>query len=194
MYTRPLTIEQNSRAMTKTSIPECINVRKRFGKRYRIAFDPCYSSFNVPKDKLDPWYMVIPCKYGGLFAWSDTRLVADVTGHPRIASKLLKFDCVEVEHRGDPENLTVHFDVKDFDQVAAVMKPKKRKRLSEERRRKLAEAGAKYRFPRGAQGQYSDQECDPSGRDDVELIERGPRRKAASIARSGRQPQNDISG
>jgi len=31
-----------------------INLRERFGDRYRITFDPAYSARHAPREKLDP--------------------------------------------------------------------------------------------------------------------------------------------
>ena len=40
---------------------ECVDLIERFGKRFRVGFDPAYDPAHRPKDKLDPWYMVTLC-------------------------------------------------------------------------------------------------------------------------------------
>ena len=56
---------------------DCVNLRERFGKRYRITFDPSYSSFNVPGEKLDPWMMVIRCRSGEIYPHGGSKLAVD---------------------------------------------------------------------------------------------------------------------
>lgn len=38
---------------------DCINLKKRFGVRYRITFDPAYDPRGRPQEKLDHSMMVI---------------------------------------------------------------------------------------------------------------------------------------
>lgn len=55
---------------------------------------------------------------------------------------------------GDNRELTTTFDVDEFKRVASLMRPRRRKQLSEEHRRKLAEAGQSPRFG-GTNAEYS---------------------------------------
>ena len=43
---------------------DCVNLLQRFGKRYKIAFDPVYDPKHRPREKLDPWMAVVLCERG----------------------------------------------------------------------------------------------------------------------------------
>jgi hypothetical protein len=73
--------------------PTCINFTERFGARYRIAFDPAYDPKHRPRDKLDPWSMVIPCRRGEIYPYGGETLVVEVEGRPIIRRRLNALAC-----------------------------------------------------------------------------------------------------
>jgi hypothetical protein len=122
----------------------CLNLRERFGRHYRIAFDPCYDPKGVPRAKLDPWYMTIPCRLGTIYPVGGDRLAVEVDYHPHVARKLAALPGAALTQNGDREK-TFTFPAALFDQVAAVVRPYRRRRVSEAQRQAAREALARYR-------------------------------------------------
>src|ERR1700731_480239 len=60
------------------------NLLERFGKRFKIDFDPAYEPAHRPADKLDPWYMIIPCERGPIYPHGATTLTAEVEASLRM--------------------------------------------------------------------------------------------------------------
>ena len=115
----------------------CINLRDRFGDHYRITFDPAYDPAYVPRSKLDPWYMVIPCKRGlTIYPHGGDWLAVEIDGHPYIAKRVQKLLGVALHQSGDQERTYV-FPVSVFPSVAKIVEPKRRPRLSDEQRERM---------------------------------------------------------
>ena len=119
---------------------ECINLQERFGKRYRITFDPAYNPKHVPRDKLDPWTMQGPCERGVVYPHGGDVLVAEVEGRRVTANRLRQLDCTTTYQEGD-SFLAVTFHAADFDEVAAIVKPRRRRQVSDAERQRLASIG-----------------------------------------------------
>lgn len=111
----------------------CINLLDRFGDRYRITFDPAYDAKHRPREKLDPWMMVIPCRVGEIYPFGGSTLVIEIDGHRRIRGRLARLDCCEGHQDGDDCG-SFRFDMSDFDTVAEIVKPYRRPQLSPEER------------------------------------------------------------
>lgn len=123
----------------------CINLQERFGQRYRVAFDPAYDPAHRPKDKLDPWYMVILCERGVIYPYGRSRLAAEVAGRPVTANRLRRLACTTTIQEGD-HFLAVTFDVSDFGTVAAFLKPRRRCQVSQAERERLKGLSAEHGF------------------------------------------------
>ena len=136
--------------------PTCINLTERFGARYRIAFDPAYDPKHRPRDKLDPWYMVIPCQRGEIYIYGGETLVVEVEGRPIIRKRLNALACTTPHQQGDNFG-AFRFQVDHFDAVAEIVLPRKRRQLSEDQRRKSAERLREYQY----QSRTSDAESGP---------------------------------
>jgi hypothetical protein len=72
--------------------------------------------------------------------------------------------------------LTVLFDVGDFDKVAEVMHPRRRRQVSEAERERLRTLGAKYRFQPGVQSEHTTRPCVATGQVDPEAVQTPTRR------------------
>ena len=114
--------------------PTCIDLRERFDQRYRIAFDDAAVGRN------DPWMMIIPGRFGTIYPHGTENLAVEVDGHPRIAKQVEAIPGIVLHQDGDDEKTFV-FPVNLFDQVAAIVEPKRVKRLTDEQRARLVEAG-----------------------------------------------------
>ena len=111
----------------------------RFGKDYQITFDPACARRRVPRRCLGPWLMQLPCGGRGvtIYPFGGDRLAVEVDGRPGLAKKLTGTPDVEPWQDGDREK-TFLFPVGRFSEVAAVVKPHRRRRLSPEWRAELA--------------------------------------------------------
>ena len=124
---------------------EPINLMQRFGKRYRISFDPAYDPKHRPNDKLDAWMMQIPCQRGTIYPYGGNELAVMVDYRPITAKQLADLPGVQLVQHGDHEK-TFIFAVELFDEVAKLVKPRRRRRLTPEQRENLKRAGEATRF------------------------------------------------
>ena len=124
---------------------DCIDLRETYGDRFKVE-----SERAVPSERTEfrseeaPWLMVIPCQLGQIYPYGGSLLSAH-TDHRCSRNRLMALDCCEIYQLGDTE-VTVNFNVRDFDRVAELLKPKKRRRLSPEHRQKLVRASIPHRF------------------------------------------------
>src|SRR5262245_58292903 len=118
-----------------------LNLREAFGGQYRIEFDPaCPKRSKAP----DPAYMLIPGRFGLIYADGAGHLRVDVDGHVRPAVRVGQIrGCVLVQ-AGD-EEVTYRFPISAFSQVAEIVKPRKRRRHTECRRRQARKELARAR-------------------------------------------------
>jgi hypothetical protein len=130
----------------------CINLLKAYGESYRITWDPAYDAKGKHRENLDPWYAQIPCRGGTIYPFGGTLLAVEVNGHPGTTKKLLAVAGVRLIQDGDREK-TFIFDVTLLPQVAEIVRPRKRKRLSEAQRRACTDRLAQVRpkFPASEQ-------------------------------------------
>jgi hypothetical protein len=141
---------------------KCINLKQRYGDLYRVTYEESYRGQYGPHARVeDPWLMIIPCKYGHLYPFGGTTLAASVDGHPNVAGMLRRLPCCRVHQDGDFGELTVVFDVVDFPKVAEIMKPRRRRVLSDEARQALVQANQATRFQPRRHGVQSDLEARP---------------------------------
>ena len=93
----------------------------------------------APRRFLDPWLMRLPCRGRGVtvYPFGGDRLAVEVDGRPGLAKKLAGIPGVVLWQDGDGEK-TFLFPVGRFSEVAAVVKPHRRRRLSPEWRAELA--------------------------------------------------------
>lgn len=125
----------------------CINLLKLFGDQFKIVFDQAYDARHVPRDKLDPWYMQIACERGLVVPWGETTLAAEVEGRPITARRLAASGVCELYRNGD-SGQTFLFDVADFETVAAIMHPRRRRQISLAQRAAARERMRDYHWQR----------------------------------------------
>jgi hypothetical protein len=116
----------------------CVNLRERFGNQYRITFDEAYDPRNRPRDKLDPWMMQIPCRFGTIYPHGGRVLAIEVDQHP-MAVRLLEAIPACRGHQASNRERTFLFDLADFPAVAAVVRPRQKRRLSDAQRQSARE-------------------------------------------------------
>lgn len=124
----------------------CINLRETYGGKYRVTYEASYYADHGDGSRTDdPWLQQIECTFGTIIPYGGNELAACTHRRGPTAKKLLALDCVTVWQDGD-DGVNVRFDAKDFNRVAAVMRPKRKRTLSPEHLAKLSAASAAYRF------------------------------------------------
>lgn len=117
---------------------DCVNLMKEFGNRFQVGFDSGYDPRRVPKDKLDPWMMVLESRLGTIFPHGGNLLAVEVEGHPSVRCKLDALDCCRRYQIGERFGSWL-FPVECFDQVAAIVKPRRKRVWTDEQRQEAAE-------------------------------------------------------
>ena len=130
------------------STATCVNLLEAFGEDHKVTFDPAYDRRHVRRHRLDPWMMQLSCRGKGVvvYPFGGGRLAVDVDGRPGLVKKLVAVPGVELWQDGDGEK-TFLFDVARFEAVAAVVRPRKRRRLPEGQRRACTRRLARARAP-----------------------------------------------
>ena len=75
----------------------CINLKERFGRRFRIAYEESYCAERGDGARADdPWLMIVPCRYGHIFPYGSNLLAASVNAHSNVAGALRRLPCCRV--------------------------------------------------------------------------------------------------
>jgi hypothetical protein len=128
------------------SEPTCINLQERFGKRYRVSLEANGASKHQwPKEDW-PWLMELRCRYGRVYPKGGEILQA-TTDRPRIGAQLRALPCV-LTTRGDAE-IVVTVPVDHAPAVVALLRPYRRRQLSDAQRERLRVLSAAHGFQRG---------------------------------------------
>jgi hypothetical protein len=134
---------------------ECINLKERFGGRFKVEFEESYDAERPEFRAAEAlWLMVIPCQHGHICPWGGELLAACTNRRGLVARRLVRLAFVKVAHDAD-DGVNVTFSVQRFPEVAAIMKPRRRRRLSAEHRQKLIEASKPHWFLGGQHGSES---------------------------------------
>jgi hypothetical protein len=133
-----------------------VNLKDEFGNRYRIEKDSAFDHEASPAAR--QWLYTIPCANGGreahLFSWGYRGGGRELAFYGSQKSGSLKDDLEAIagivveQDAGDV--FVASFPLSQFLAVAALVRPKERRRLSAERKHDLLAAGSRHRFqPRG---------------------------------------------
>jgi hypothetical protein len=134
----------------------CVNLRERFGRRYKVTFEESYAAAYGPKaSRDDPWLQIIPGALGHVFPHSATMLGAKPGRSGKSARRLKDLPFVQV-HTDGSDGVTVLFSPNHLNLVADLLQLRRRRRVSDRERQRLAALGRKYGFqPRQAGFQTS---------------------------------------
>jgi hypothetical protein len=119
-----------------------IDLKRSFGHEYRITTDP--SAEMDPRRSERAWYYRIPARYGWIGVAGPETLLAYCSA-PRVIPRLLEIPGIVVRQRGDSE-VAAAFGVSQLDDVARVLKAKRRRRMSPEARELATARLAASRF------------------------------------------------
>jgi hypothetical protein len=101
----------------------------------------------------DPWLLVIPCQFGHIYPHSATHLGFASNGCGQVAKTVAALPGATITQDGS-DGMNITFPVELFDQVAALVKPRRKRQLTPEQRAKLIEAGKAFQKKSGAQSDF----------------------------------------
>ena len=123
---------------------KCVNLKERFGRRFKITYDPSYQAERPEfREAEAPWLMMIPCEHGDICAWGGDNLAACTRTAGPIAKRLKALPFATVAQDGS-DGANVVFPVNHFEEVAAIMKPRRRRVVSDQERERLAALSRQY--------------------------------------------------
>jgi hypothetical protein len=141
------------------------NLNELYGDRFRVTSEESLTAERGENARnTDPWLMIIPCMNGHIFPWGGEMLGASTHRPGRVVATLAKLSFVQVVQDGS-DGANVAFPVTEFEAVAAIMKPRRRRRLSPEQIARQTERLRKFQFPAAAQNAGAEQIRDPSPQD-----------------------------
>ncbi len=119
------------------------DLKALYGARFRITFDEAAEGRT---GRNDPWLMQIPCagKRVMIHLYGENLLAVQCDNRPSIAKRLAELGLRLVQD-GDVEKTFV-FPVELFEQVAAIVKPRRRRVLSEQQKAVLAHHRSPFLF------------------------------------------------
>ena len=116
---------------------KCVNLQQEFGDHYRVGHDPASTPRGATED---PWYQRIPTRSGEIFPFGGGLLVMEIEGHCYLKAQLSRLDCCEIHQDGD-DFASFKFHVLDFDRIATIDRPRKKRQTNKEERQRLAAMG-----------------------------------------------------
>jgi hypothetical protein len=138
---------------------DCVNLRERFGRQYRVTYEESYYAERGDGARADdPALQIIRCERGHIYPWDASMLAASTDTRGSTARKLAALDFTTVHQDGD-DGMTILFPVERFPEVAALMHPRRRRQVSEAERARLAAMGGKYAFRPAVQTRFDERPC-----------------------------------
>lgn len=116
----------------------CPDLRQLAGNRFRLAHDPAAAC--EPGGRNDPWLLTIPCLYGEIYPHGPDRLGFASKSRGPIANAVAALPSAEIAQCGD-DGMNITFPVSLFKRVTAIVKPRRKRRLSPEQRERLVAIG-----------------------------------------------------
>jgi len=147
---------------------ECIDLKEHFGNRYKVTHEESYQAESGESGRLhDPWLLKIPCTNGHIYPHGSDFLAASTNHRRRVAKRLAALPGVEVRQDGD-DGINVVFHVDDFEEVAAIMHPRRKRRLTTDQRTENLKRLREHQFRSAAHDAGSDHRRDASGTSESE--------------------------
>jgi len=136
-------------------IPTCIDLKARFGTRYRLRKEADGVTWHDTAPEERHWLWEIPCQHGVVYPWGGETLAAAIT-NATAANRVAALPCITHGRlrgrddrcvRGDEK--VVRFHVDDAEAILAILKPRRRRVLTPEQKAALVARGAKTRLGTG---------------------------------------------
>ena len=110
-----------------STVPTCIDLAERFGRRYRVEHEESYMAQYGPRARVkDPWLQTIPCRAGHIYPWGGSTLATVTNNAGPTARKLAALPDVTTWQDGS-DGMTVLFDAANFTKVAKLMRPRRKR-------------------------------------------------------------------
>lgn len=123
---------------------DCVNLKREFGNAYRVQYEESYRAEYGPNCRVEvPWLMITPCRNGHVYPWGGRELAASTDRLGSVARELRTLLFAKVIQDGS-DGVTVLFDAEHLDEVAEVMKARRRRRFSPEEWAKSAQRLREY--------------------------------------------------
>lgn len=115
--------------------PTCVNLFARFGSTYVIDHGNTEGKWTE-----SPWVMSIPCscQSATIFPYGKNLLAVEVERRPEIVRRLKRLEGVRFYPSGQGSAVLV-FDLALFEEVSEIVKPRKRRHVSDEEGARIAE-------------------------------------------------------
>lgn len=137
-----------------------INLRERYGRQYRIVNEESFAAQYGPRTRTeDPHFQIIPGRLGHVYAWDSERLAASSNSAGTTAKKLKALSYGQIWQDGT-DGVTVLFPADRLDEVADLLKLRRRRRISDQERARLAELSRQHGFRAGQLSPRSISESD----------------------------------
>jgi hypothetical protein len=162
-----------------STVNDVLNLQELFGGRFVVRFDPAYDPCHRPGDCLDPWMMTMQSRLGTIFPHGGHRLAVEVEGRPSVRKRLDRLDCCQRYVRGE-RFATWLFHVRDFEQVAEVVRPAKKRTWTGAERQQAADqlkVNLIRSLERRVDSRFSRAVCVPMGRGDSRAVQAGETRQ-----------------
>ncbi len=166
------TVDRSEASCRGGSPMEYVNLKKRFGLRFKVEYEESYHADRGVRTRLeDPWLMIVPCENGHICPWGGSTLAACTNVNGPVANRLRKLSYATVAQDGD-DGVNVVFNAKHFDEVTTIMKPRRRRQVSEAERDRLRRMGSKFRFKHGAESRETERPCVQTAPGDSQAVKR----------------------
>ena len=114
-------------------IPTCIDLKARFGTRYRLRKEADGVTWHDTAPEERHWLWEIPCQHGVVYPWGGETLAAAIT-NATAANRVAALPCIthgRLRGRDDRcvrgDERVVRFHVDDAETILAILKPRKRR-------------------------------------------------------------------
>jgi hypothetical protein len=131
------------------------NLRDTYGKSYRVSYDPCADSFH------DPAMHTIPTRTGEVYVHSETHAGVEISVRYRNRIKMLLGRGSRI-HQDTADMVVFLVPWESLEGVLPLLRPCKRRQVSEEERQRLIEITKRARFSKVA-GRDTQDEGTPTG-------------------------------
>lgn len=129
--------------------PTCLNLRSLFGREYKIRHEESYRAERPEfRKEEEPWLQIIPCRHGHIYPHGGNLLGWSAARAGSINEQVKRLPFVTVSQDGS-DGANVLFEVRHFNQVAAIVQPRRRppkRTMTPEQRQAAIERLAPYQF------------------------------------------------
>lgn len=129
---------------------QCINLKRRYGKLYRVKYEESYYAERGQGARAeDPWLMTLLCLHGHICPWGGELLAACTNNSGALAGRLMRLEFIRRDlSQVGSDGVNAVFHIEHFDEVASLMKPRKRRQMSPEQREAVRLRAQQHGFGR----------------------------------------------